>query len=121
MSALLKNLHVHFDDEVLSESATKQIMDDELATRKPTVTSILNYSRDQLMEYGRSKAAKEPPKMFDLSGADDKRKEKIRHILKNSDIWKSWNTSKYIFMIRSGLFFFLLFILISMHKLVIIE
>lgn len=108
MSALLKNLHVHFDDEVLSESATEQIMDDELATRKPTVTSILNYSRDQLMEYGRSKAAKEPPKMFDLSGADDKRKEKIRHILKNSDIWKSWNTSKYTvhFYDTVGLVFF---------------
>lgn len=93
-SALLKNLHVHFDDEVLSESQTKQIMDDELATSEQSVTSILNYTRDQLLEYGKSEAAKEPPKMFGLSGADDKRKEKIRHIMKNSDIWKSSQMSE---------------------------
>ncbi|XP_055313371.1 uncharacterized protein LOC129574863 isoform X2 [Sitodiplosis mosellana] len=94
MSALLKNLHVHFDDDVLSESATKSIMDDELAGERngvilPTPPMMLNYSREKLLEFGLSKASKEPPKMFDLSGADDKRMEKIRYVLKNNDIWKS--------------------------------
>lgn len=94
MSALLKKLHVHFDDDVLSEPVTKQNLDDDSDARKST---MLNYSRDQLLEFGQSKASKEPPKMFDLSGADDKRLEKIRNVLKNSDIWKSWIQSKYKF------------------------
>ncbi|XP_031640698.1 uncharacterized protein LOC116352330 [Contarinia nasturtii] len=90
MSALMKNLHVHFDDEVLSESAAKKRLDDELkASQKAMVGITLNYSREKLLEFGQSKASKEPPKMFDLSGADDKRMEKIRHVLKNSDILKS--------------------------------
>lgn len=109
MSALLKNLHVHFDDDVLSDSATKTTLDDELAGREtisaadtanaalttttpPTTT--LNYTRWELLELRQSKASKEPPKMFDLSGADDKRKEKIRNVLKNTDILKSM-MSKY--------------------------
>lgn len=95
MSALLKNLHVHFDDDVLSESATKSITGNEVADNRNGAPSsvMLNYSREKLLEFGQSKASKEPPKMFDLSGADDKRMEKIRHVLKNSDVWKS--LSKY--------------------------
>lgn len=95
MSALLKNLHVHFDDEVLSESATKSITDNELTDngkgddRCMPSPVMLNYSREKLLEFGQSTASKKPPKMFDLSGADDKRMEKIRYVLKNSDVWKS--------------------------------
>lgn len=93
---MLKNLHVHFDDDVLSESAAKKRLDDELkASQKSKVGITLNYSREKLLEFGQSKASKEPPKMFDLSGADDKRMEKIRHVLKNSDLMRSW--SKYSF------------------------
>lgn len=88
MSASTKNLHVHFDD-------------DYLASRNGLVAETLNYSREQLLEFGQSEAAKELPKMFDLSGADDKRIEKIRHVLKNSDIWKSLNYSKYSFFFLS--------------------
>lgn len=98
MSALLKKLHVHFDDDVLSGSTTKKIIDDELAAnRNDIVAPMLNYSREQLLEFGQSKASKEPPKMFKLSGADDKRLEKIRHVLKNNDIWKSWSEYNSIF------------------------
>lgn len=108
MSALMKNLHVHFDDEVLSDSATKKILDDEMAGRKITAdtadattkTTSLNYSRWELLELRQSKASMEPPsKMFDLSSADDKRKEKIRNVLKNTDILKSLLTSKYSFIL----------------------
>lgn len=116
MSALLKNLHVHFEDDVLSDSATKKILDDEMAGRKSissvdsadsTVsttttttttttksTTILNYSRWQLLELRASQASKEPPRMLNLSGADNKRKEKLRNVLKNPDLLKSLHQSK---------------------------
>lgn len=54
----------------------------------------LNYTRLELIEFGQSKAANEPPKLFDLIDADEKRKEKIRLVLKSDDIWKSLNLSE---------------------------
>lgn len=55
----------------------------------------LNYTRLELIEFGQCKAANEPPKLFDLIDADEKRKEKIRLVLKSDDIWKSLNLSEY--------------------------
>lgn len=72
----------------MSGSSTKMSLDDDLSTRKG-IASTFNYSRDKLLEFGQCKAAKEPPKMFDFSGADDKRIEKIRHVLKGFDNWGS--------------------------------
>lgn len=92
MSSLLKKLHVHFEDDVQSGPDTKSTIYDEMAARK---CETLNYSRDQLLAFGQNEASKMPPKMFDLSGADDKRMEKIRHVLKNSDICNSRYQSKY--------------------------
>lgn len=78
---------------------------------------MLNYTREKLLEFGESKASKEPPKMFDLSGADDKRLEKIRHVLKNSDIWKFCRKYKFDFFLpRRNLIFFLVLTRFSCKK-----
>lgn len=63
-------------------------------------TMTLNYTRLELIEFGQSKAANEPPKLFDLIDADEKRKEKIRLVLKSDDIWKSLNLSEYFRHVR---------------------
>lgn len=87
----MKNLHVHFDFDTVGNKKP----DEELTTRKDSNAVMINYSRDELLILGQSKESKEPPKMVDLiSDADEKRKEKVRHILKNGKIWKSWAESK---------------------------
>lgn len=98
MSALLKNLRVHFEDNVLSETVEKKRLDDELVSKKDNVAPILNYSREKLLEFGQSKASKESPKMFDFSGADDKRMEKIRHVLKNCEWSKSLSKYRIVYV-----------------------
>lgn len=49
-----------------------------------TAPKIINYTRKQLMEFGQSKASNELPKVFNFSGADEKRKEKLRNVFKTS-------------------------------------
>lgn len=60
-----------------------------------TAPKIINYTRTQLLELGRNKASNELPKVFDFSGADEKRKEKLRNVLKNGHISQSFHPSKY--------------------------
>lgn len=55
-----------------------------------TAPKIINYTRKQLLEYGQSQASNEPPKLFDFSGADEKRKEKLRNVLKNFDYFETY-------------------------------
>lgn len=59
-----------------------------------TAPKIINYTRTQLLEFGQSKASNVLPKVFDFSGADEKRKEKLRNVLKNSNVSQTFYQSK---------------------------
>lgn len=59
-----------------------------------TTPKIINYTRTQLLVFGQSKASKELPKVFDLSGADEKRKEKLRNVLKYTHFSQTFYRSK---------------------------
>lgn len=55
----------------------------------------INYTRTQLLVFGQCRASKEQPKsLFDLSGADEKRKEKLRNILKYTNFSQTFYRSK---------------------------
>lgn len=95
MNNLTKKLHVHFEEDE----------DGKIASKKTDATSgngvvvapkiKFNYSRETLYQLGRSKASKNVPKLIDeFNDVDEKRKEKIKCVLKNFSALKSLLESK---------------------------
>lgn len=91
MSDLTKNgatLHVHFNDDVLGNATVKPMQSIDENGRQHEVidnngTITLNYSRDDLLRLRNSLMAKRPPRFaVDESQIDDKRREKIRMVVK---------------------------------------
>lgn len=90
MSDLTKNgatLHVHFDNDVLGDPTQKPQSIDENGREHNVIdnngTITLNYSRDDLLRLRNCLMAKRPPKFADdESQIDDKRREKIRMVVK---------------------------------------
>lgn len=99
MSALAKKLHVHFDDDVSNSSTSKLKSMEEIFDREKSA-STLNYTRDELLELAKNKLSKEPPKFPHDMDADEKRKQKIKCVLKNADVLKNSYESKYNHFIK---------------------
>lgn len=95
MSAVTKNLRVHFDDDLPTAWKAEPCIT-KLDQNQNTAT-VFKYSRDELLEL-KKHSIHEPEKLFnDIQAADEKRKEKIKFVFRKEKVLKLFNNpSKFI-------------------------
>lgn len=93
MSAVTKNLHVHFDDDLPATPKTEATV--VHLDQNENTCNVFKYTRNQLLDLKKN-IDKEPISFLnDLHAADEKRKEKIKCVLKKEKYSKIFNSSKY--------------------------
>lgn len=95
MSAVTKNLHVHFDDDLPAASKTEARI--TMLDQNENTATIFKYSRDELLELKKNSTKESSKFLSDIQAADEKRKEKIKCVFRKEKYMKLFNNpSKFV-------------------------